>query len=285
MINQYIVSKWIMIVISGFSMIIYGLAATSIFLGNYKTIGSLVSVQLIITCFFHNFAFFLPTESMCTAQTFFNAFGEIGKLSITMTIMFISQITFTDEVQSDNKKNFVKISIILSLVIPVVVCSLCVFFGGARKYTEFCWINNDLELNIYTIIRFVVISIAIGFSISIYKNVKSIRRESALKDNDNLILFEHRILKYCIVLNSMCAIYIIYSAIDFLYTLFAVDLSFLYPTIDILNTLSSPVFVIVFVCTKDKIKLVYNKILCKEEGKEDDDNNGEVDLVEHLETE
>lgn len=285
MISQTIISKWIMISISGCSMFIYGLAVASIFLGQFKSIGSLVSLQLIITCFCHNFAFFLSTNTMCTVQTFFNAFGEIGKLSVTMTIMFISLITFTDELQSKNKKLFVIISIILSWVISIVVCFFCVFFGGTIPYTEFCWIAKQPELNIYTIIRLIIIAIAIGFSITIYNKVKSIRRESALKDNDNLILFQQRIKRYCIILNAMCCIYVIYTVIDLLLTI--IDLTSLYPTIDILNTLSSPVFVIVFVYTKEKMKLVYNKILCKESEEDDDteENNDGIDLAEHLETE
>ena len=82
MISQTIISKWIMISISGCSMFIYGLAVASILLGQFKSIGSLVSLQLIVTCFCHNFAFFLSTDTMCTVQTFFNAFGEIGKLLV-----------------------------------------------------------------------------------------------------------------------------------------------------------------------------------------------------------
>ena len=288
MTSQTIISKWIMISISGCSMIIYGLAVTSIFLGQFKSISSLVSLQLIVTCFCHNVAFFISTNTMCTLQTFLNAFGEIGKLSVTMTIMFISLITFTDELQSKNKKMFVIISIILSWVISIVVCFFCVFFGKTIPYTEFCWIEKELELHIYTIIRLIIIGIAIGFSITIYKKVKTIRRESALKDNDNLILFEKRIKRYCIVLYAMCCIYIIYTVIDILLTIFAIDLSVIYPTIDIFNTLSSPVFVIVFVYTKEKMKLVYNKIFCKEESEGDDDieeNNEVINLVEPLETE
>ena len=39
--------------------------------------------------------------------------------------------------------------------------------------------------------------------------------------------------------------------------------------------------------TKEKMKLVYNKILCKESEEDDDteENNDGIDLAEHLETE
>ena len=41
------------------------------------------------------------------------------------------------------------------------------------------------------------------------------------------------------------------------------DFNFLFPFIDVINSLSSCVLVIVFVFTKEKITLLFNKMCCK----------------------
>ena len=69
----------------------------------------------------------------------------------------------------------------LSWAIPLVVCSLCVLSGGARKYSEFCWIDSKEEMYAYAGIRLVIIAIAIGISMALFQKVKKLNGNSVLK--------------------------------------------------------------------------------------------------------
>ena len=261
MTSQYI-SKWIIISISGCSVLLYIFAFIATFLVKFNSIRSLVSLQLIFTCLCQSIAFLLSSDSFCVLQTFFNSFGELGKLSVSMTMMVMSVIIFNEEMQSKIKRLFLIVSMALSWAIPLVVCSLCVLSGGARKYSEFCWIDSkDI------IIRLVIIAIAIGISMALFKKVKKLNGNS---DKD-FVIFEKRMILFCVVLDLMCLIYIAFTVINFLSS-FGIELNFLFPFIDVINSLSSCVLVIVFVFTKEKINFLLKKICCKDTNDKDYDN-------------
>ena len=76
---------------------------------------------------------------------------------------------------------------------------------------------------------------------------------------------------FCVVLDLMCLIYIAFTVINFLSS-FGIELNFLFPFIDVINSLSSCVLVIVFVFTKEKINFLLKKICCKDTNDKDDDN-------------
>ena len=253
-------NKWILISISICSVILYVFAFIATFLGTVKSIRSLISLQLIFTCLCQSIAFLLPSESLCVLQTFFNSFGELGKLSVSMTMMLMSIIIFNDEMQSQIKRVFLIISMVLSWVIPLVVCSCCVFSGGAEISSDFCWIKNEKEMYIYASIRVVIVVIAIGISTVILKKVRALNKNS---DKDNLVNFEKRMIIFCVVLDLMCLCYIAFTVINFLFFSYGIDFNFLFPYIDVINSLSSCVLVIVFVFTKEKITLLFNKMCCK----------------------
>ena len=266
MTSQYI-SKWIIISISGCSVLLYIFAFIATFLVKFNSIRSLVSLQLIFTCLCQSIAFLLSSDSFCVLQTFFNSFGELGKLSVSMTMMVMSVIIFNEEMQSKIKRLFLIVSMALSWAIPLVVCSLCVLLGGARKYSEFCWIDSKEEMYAYAGIRLVIIAIAIGISMALFKKVKKLNGNS---DKD-YVIFEKRMILFCVVLDLMCLIYIAFTVINFLSS-FGIELNFLFPFIDVINSLSSCVLVIVFVFTKEKINFLLKKICCKDTNDKDDDN-------------
>ena len=83
------------------------------------------------------------------------------------------------------------------------------------------------------------------------------------------MIFEKRMILFCVVLDLMCLIYIAFTVINFLSS-FGIELNFLFPFIDVINSLSSCVLVIVF--TKEKINFLLKKICRKDTNDKDDDN-------------
>lgn len=266
--DEKAVVSLIMKLICGISFIVYIIAFVVVIkMGSKIGLSQLVYLQLIITCMIHSFSYLLPydNEALCLTQAMLNTFGDLSKLTMATEVVFLAQLNFVNSTQLEaKKKRFLIIGGIVAWALPFIIGILSVVKGGTNSYSHFCWINHQTVIFIFIGIRIVCL---ITYYLITFKLVKQVNTVySKLKGDEYYILFVNRIKKYSILMAFITIVFVIYGSLDILhYTVgYSIHHHF-WDCIGVINCLSSPTFIIVFVFDKPKFIYFKNLLLCRKE--------------------
>ena len=96
-------------IISGLS-IIFNIFALLVFCKEKikTTLSNIMSFQLNIVCFITSFSYLIVPGNnygLCITQTVLNTFGELSRLTVVTTILFLAQLNFISSKNAENKKS------------------------------------------------------------------------------------------------------------------------------------------------------------------------------------
>lgn len=141
-------------IISGLS-IIFNIFALLVFCKEKKktSLSNIMSLQLNIVCFITSFSYLIvpgKSEGLCVIQTVLNTFGEISRLTIVTTILFLAQLNFISSKNVENKKKqYLIASGIISWFFPILTGVLSTITGKPSNYSDFCWIRSDIVISYF----------------------------------------------------------------------------------------------------------------------------------------
>lgn len=266
-------------IVSGCSLLLY-ILLFFVICKEKNNLSQLVKMQLNITCFLHSVSFLFPktkedTSAICVIGASLEMFGEFSKIAISTTIVLLSQLNFLEHLIAEKRKKlYVALSIIFTWVIPITVTIFCVIYGESKYYSDFCWVNNVILLNIICGIKAMYIIIFIVLS---YQLIKSFSQFFKTQNDEELYNnFKNKFISYGVLNSLLIIINIAYLITDNLSHGKEKELQYvvIYAICDTLNGLFSPAFVIVFIIDDAIKQKITNLFSCNKK------NNTEIELLD-----
>ena len=272
-INKSELIPIIIYVISSLSLFLYLLVFIILCKRGGVFITMLISFQLLITCFLYSAAYFLPNgngDMMCRIQATFKTFGELSKLSIATIILFLSQLNFVNSDEIEKKKVFyLIISGILSWIVPITIGIVCVVCGRAITYSYFCFIETKEIVFTFVPIRYLLI---LMFFLLFWRLNRVLNKTyQDISIDENYTRFLYHIKKYAILMGVNTCIVLVYLILDIIKPEGQISyenypqLTICYGITDILDSMTSPGFVVVFLLDKRKMRTLKNALLCRDD--------------------
>lgn len=275
-----------MYVFCSLSMVLYLFVFITLWKRKGAFITSLISFQLAITCVLHSGSYFIPSriDTPCLIQASLKVFGEISKLTIATIVLFLSQLNFLNKENVGNKKViYLIISVCLIWILPIIIGVVCVFFGKAGIYCTFCFINTPQIVFCFVPIRYGLI---IMFFFLAFKLVRDLNKSyTNTSIDESYTIFLARIKRYCILMGINTLFVFSYLILDIIRAINPknhAQLTIPYGIIDILDSLTSPAFVLVLLFDKNKWKILKNTLLCRETEDDDEKLDEEGEKIRRL---
>ena len=259
-------------IISGLSLI-FNILALIVFCQeeNKTTLSNIMSLQLNIVSFMTPLSYLIVVNTnngLCITQTVLSTFGELSRLTVVTTILFLAQLNFITPNNAENKKTkYLIISGIVSWIFPITIGVLSVIYVDNTPFSDFCWISSDVVINIFYGIRFTCITIFFVLAIILVRNVKKYYSELAKGEQYDAFIRRIKIYTSVIIYNSL--IYLLYIILDLLSSGKSNEIFYiLYGITDILFCIISPLFIIAFLFNQFKWKDLKNLLICAKQERE-----------------
>ena len=228
---------------------------------------SYLKINLLIACIMHDISYLFPAMSqtasasnslLCLIQSLLNSLSDLASISIALSIVIFTYITFTKTNYIDKHGTvFICLTFFHCWIIPLALC-VCIFYFGDVKSngSTFCWVSNEIVLFCY-------FGIIIVYYIIFYSCLYVILKKSSQQSKK---IIRHLISLFSIVPSLTFTIMSINFSLSILFKFASIpgQIHFILILIaQIGEMLSCPLYVLVYSLDRTLLKEFYCKICHK----------------------
>ena len=274
--------------VAGVSLIPY-ICSFIFFFGSNKKfdINTIINCQLCLSNLIYTSSYLLPKFKEgtigCKIQVMLNSFSELTNISVAIAIVLLARLNFVSSVDFEKKqKKYFVLSIVICWIIPIIIAIITIFYGKSVDYSEFCWYQAQAMIFVYFFIRgfyfmsYYVCAVKLWDRFAIYSKTLT---------NKNLFLnYMSKFTRYSWGVTLMFCVYFLYSLSDTL-SFFEHPVIWLWFSSSILDIISHPVFLVIFIFDKNNWEEFKKIITCSQDPPHsaryemNSDENNSIDIL------